>query len=619
RYKSEFLANMSHELRTPLNSMLILSKMLAENPESTLTTKQVEFAETIWSSGADLLALINEILDLSKIESGTMALQISEVPLPSLRDDLDRMFSQIASRKKLDFSILLDTELPAEIHTDPKRLHQLLKNLLSNAFKFTEKGSVEVHIGTYTGPRDFNSEALREAEEVVVFSVQDTGIGIPLDKHKIIFEAFQQVDSNDNRVYGGTGLGLSISREIARLLGGELRLISAPDEGSTFSFYLPKEPPTSMMYSRSGSRRSAQILGAESMAWSTIGGDEPSSGSSVVDSHDDRADIEPGERVHLMIVDEGGRGKALMNTARHQGYKVIATTETETAILLARQYQPAAVTFDMESELIDGTTLLAKLKEEPETRHIPIFMVHPESGGATPVSNLDDALAALKDEHAPEVLLDARLPAEQLLEFSKALAESEAPETWLMLHVGEEGDLEIGFDLVWEFFDAVIVNASGYDHLLATMARVPSRTTYLAEESSETVNSEELQGVTVLVIDDDTRNIFAVRSLLESYGITVVHAENGRDGISTLLEVQDIDVVLMDVMMPIMDGYETIREIRADNRFGQLPIIAVTAKAMKGDREKCLAVGASDYITKPVDARQLMVLLRRWANRALTV
>ncbi|HKP73550.1 MAG TPA: response regulator, partial [Pyrinomonadaceae bacterium] len=384
KYKSEFLANMSHELRTPLNSMLILSRQLSDNKDDNLTPKQVQFAETIHSSGADLLSLINDILDLSKIESGMMGIDISDVAFTDVGEQLDRSFRQVAVDRKLDFAILRDEKLPPSIRTDEKRLQQVLKNLLSNAFKFTEQGSVTLRIESVLPGLKFYQESLNRAERVVAFSVSDTGIGIPTDKQRIIFEAFQQADGTTSRKYGGTGLGLSISREIARLLGGEIRVVSAPGEGSTFTLYLPLAYASPS--SGNGSGHATDITGAAThassapvAAWtSTAISDIEAAMVAASEISDDRNSIFDGERVVLIVEDDLNFARILLDLAREKNFKGVVATRGDAALALARKYKPDAITLDIKLPDRDGWTVLDRLKHDPNTSHIPVHIISGE-------------------------------------------------------------------------------------------------------------------------------------------------------------------------------------------------------------------------------------------------
>jgi CheY-like chemotaxis protein/HAMP domain-containing protein/GAF domain-containing protein len=682
KYKSEFMANMSHELRTPLNSMLILSKMLADNGDANLSPKQVEFAETIYSSGADLLGLINEILDLSKIESGTMAVDISKVPLSNLRDDLERLFWQVGQEKGLEFTIDMTDGLPPYINTDEKRIHQVLKNLLSNAFKFTEKGSVTLRMEKIADRIEFDNEVLNRAETVIAFAVIDTGIGVPADKHRVIFEPFQQADGTTSRKYGGTGLGLSISREFARLLGGEIHLQSTPGEGSTFTLYLPQDyMPTSLV--------TPEQDGMDRYGMPESDGIEETNGvEKILRPHeryeDDRESIEPGDRVILIVEDDTNFAKILLDMAREKGFKGVISTRGETALADAHRYKPDAITLDIQLPGMHGLALLDRLKHDPATRHIPVHIVSvveelPRNrrmgavahlkkpvtretivdslssirgfverteknllvveddenqrmsitelvGGdditITSVGTGEEALEALRQGRFDCTVLDLGLPDMTGFELiGKIRGELGLADLPIVVYTGRDLSAKEAAELN-KLAEAVIVkDVRSIDKLLDETALFLHRVEAdLPEEKRQRLQQlhageGNLVDRKVLIVDDDIRNIFALTSLLESYKMKVMYAESGMEAIEFLKKTPDIDVVLMDVMMPGMDGYETMRTIRKEKKLKSLPIIAVTAKAMKGDREKCIESGASDYITKPVDAEQLLSLLRVWINR----
>jgi HAMP domain-containing protein/CheY-like chemotaxis protein/signal transduction histidine kinase len=699
KYKSEFLANMSHELRTPLNSMLILSRQLAENHETTLTPKQVQFAETIHSSGADLLSLINDILDLSKIESGMMTVEVGEVAFEDITAQLSRSFQQVAQDKGLEFSVERAPELPASVQTDEKRLQQILKNLLSNAIKFTESGSVALRVGVEKRTGHFMQEGLNRADTVIAFAVTDTGIGIPADKQRIIFEAFQQADGTTSRKYGGTGLGLSISREIARLLGGEIRVTSAPGEGSTFTLYLPRNyrtpSPSGPAPSRFGD--GGAMPGGNGGGGNGGGGlvgagveDSVSSfeGVEVGESYvvvDDRNSIQPGERVLLVVEDDPGFAQILLDLAHEKGFKGLLATRGDVALALARKYRPDAITLDIKLPDRDGWTVLDRLKHDPDTSHIPVHIISSgdeqrqraiKMGAFTqlqkPVSREDlasafddiaafvqkgvkrllvvedddaqrmsiveligngdvvttavasggEALAALGGEQFDCMVLDLKLPDmsgfELIERIQNELGQTELP---IIIYTGKELTEKEETQLR-KVADAIIVKeVSSPERLLAETAlflhRVEANLPEPKRRLLEQMHRRDpvLAGKKVLIVDDDVRNIFALTSALESQNMNVVHAENGREAIELLQKTPGIQAVLMDIMMPGMDGYETTAAIREMPRFKSLPIIALTAKAMKADRDKCIEAGASDYISKPLDIDQLLSLLRVWLYR----
>jgi len=708
KYKSEFLANMSHELRTPLNSMLILAKLLSDNVDGNLEVRQVEFARTIHSAGSDLLSLINDILDLSKIESGTMAIDVDELIFTSLQEYVERTFRQVANDKGLDFRIELPNNLPDTMFTDPRRLQQVLKNLLANAFKFTDRGSVVLKIEPAKRGWSFDQDNLNRADQVVAFSVTDTGIGIASGKQKIIFEAFQQADGTTSRKYGGTGLGLSISREIARLLGGEIKVISAPGQGSTFTLFLPRMyvavasagAPTPILPRGNGSGQSSFSVPpggygqpAQRMSYAAAMGSLGIVEAEAVASQpdptlllpsevaDDRAELHPGDRVLLVIEDDAEFAKILRDMAREKGFKTIAALRGDTALALAREYKPDAITLDLRLPVIDGWTVLDRLKHDSRTRHIPVhlisatdegkqralslgaiaFLKKPVTGEAlaealndvkgfverrvknllvveddatqrraiieligngdvvtTAVGSAEECLAELHTKHYDCMVLDLGLPDDNGFDLiEKIKADERLADLPIIIYTGRElsPDEETQLKGV---SDAIIVkSAKSMEQLLDETAlflhRIEANLPEPKRRMLKQIHQSDpvFEGKKVLIVDDDVRNIFALTSMLERYKMNVVYAENGRRGIEILNEAKP-DVVLMDVMMPEMDGYETMREIRKIPHFSALPIIALTAKAMKGDREKCIEAGASDYITKPVETEQLLSLLRVW-------
>ncbi|MCW3797922.1 HAMP domain-containing protein [Sphingomonas sp. BN140010] len=549
KYKSEFLANMSHELRTPLNSLLILSKLLADNQQGNLNDKQVEFARTINSAGSDLLSLINDILDLSKIESGTVSIEVGEMPMVSLKQHMERTFRQLAADKNLDFNVNFDGKLPDAIRTDEKRLQQIVLNLLSNAFKFTARGGVTLDVSCATGGWSPNHPVLRDGDRAIAIAVTDTGIGIPLDKQKLIFEAFQQADGTTSRKYGGTGLGLSISREIARLLGGELQVRSTPGEGSTFTLFVPLE----------AAHADTAPVGASSARYENSGANVPTALPNAFEVQDDRDELGSDPFV-LIVEDDPTFAAILLDLARENGLKGVVSTAGAGTLALARKLKPHAITLDLGLSDIDGFVLLDLLKHDPDTCDVPIHVI----SGA-----------------------DRR---ESVLSMG-AFGVTEKP--------ADQGEL-----------------AKVFRDLLG-QARKGSRKRLAAPRAAPAPVREvpELAGAKMLIVDDDIRNIFSLTSVLESYGVEVLHAERGKEGIAILERTDGIDAALIDIMMPEMDGYETMQQIRSRPQLKDVPLIAVTAKAMKGDRQKCLDAGASDYIAKPVDIDLLLALLRVWVAR----
>jgi len=553
KYKSEFLANMSHELRTPLNSLLILSKLLADNPQGNLNEKQTEFARTIHSAGTDLLNLINDILDLSKIESGTVSIELGDMPMAALKQHMERTFRQLASEKGLSFEVEFDDALPKTIRTDEKRLQQIVLNLLSNAFKFTTQGGVTLKVRPAASGWSASHPVLHDVDEAIEISVSDTGIGIPKAKQRLIFEAFQQADGTTSRKYGGTGLGLSISREIARLLGGELQVRSVPGEGSTFTLYIPR-----------------QSLGGP-LAIPAVALDHAATSDSPVSSSyappDDRDELD-GKPFVVIVEDDATFAGVLLELAHEHGLKGVISSAGSGTVAMVRKMQPSAVTLDLGLSDIDGFVLLDLLRHDPDTAGIPIHVI----SGAEQAS------------HA--------------------------------LTLGASGVIEkpADRDKVGALFKSIAEGASARARRSKQQARRPTRSGRKARSSREPI--PELAGSRILIIDDDIRNIYSLTSVLESHDAKVVHAERGADGIEILRANPGIDVALVDIMMPDMDGYETMRRIREMPEIADVPLVAVTAKAMKGDRQKCLDAGASDYIAKPVDIDLLLALVRVWIGRA---
>ena len=682
KYKSQFLANMSHELRTPLNSLLILSKLLADNPDTNLSDKQVEFARTIHAAGTDLLSLINDILDLSKIESGTVTLEIGEVVLDDLRGHVERTFAQLAQEKGLRFTIEMDQRLPDAIQTDEKRLEQVLNNLLSNAFKFTETGGVTFRLEPATQGWSSGHPVLNAADQVLAFSVADTGIGIPENKQKIIFEAFQQADGTTSRKYGGTGLGLSISREIARLLGGEIRVASAPGEGSTFTLYVPLNFDLASHAEQQASRTAAAVAPTRPIVAS--GSEEGLALLQLHPSMDDRERIRPGDPLVLVIEDDVKFASILIDLTREKGFKVIMANAGGPAMPLARKYRPDAVLLDIGLPDMNGWALLDLLKRDPQTRHIPVHIISAkderrrglamgafaysekpvdreaifaalnkvkgfverhhrkllivEKEGERPgaiaalvgngdvesrsVTTVEEAKEALAGEAFDCMVMDLTHPQPADFELIEGLRAHEGT-AWMPVVVYAAETIapedEARLRRLAETVVLKEVRSSGslLDETALFLHRAVDR---LPEEKRRTLlelrqRDPSLAGKKVLIIDDDFRNIFSLASVLEAHDMTVLHAESGMDGLARLKQTSDVDVVLVDIMMPNMDGYQTIREIRNMPGRQGLPVIAVTAKAMKGDREKCIDAGATDYLAKPVDVDHLVSLLRVWTGR----
>ena len=700
KYKSEFLANMSHELRTPLNSLLILAQQLSDNPEGNLSSKQVEFAKTIHGSGSDLLTLINDILDLSKIESGTVTLDVSEYRFSNLRNYVDRTFRHMAEAKHLGFSVELADNLPTAVMTDTTRLQQVLKNLLSNAFKFTSHGNVSLTISLVTSGWTADHPHLLHADAVLAFSVRDTGVGIPADKLQLIFEAFQQADGSTARKYGGTGLGLSISRELARLLGGEIRVESTVNIGSTFTLYLPYNRAGFINYEQTRQPQPARLappqpqpsalpaptmlLEVEPQPVTSVTLTDPS--NSLVEYAamlDDRGLIVPGDPSVLIVEDDERFAKTLLEFAREKNFKGIVTHRGDSALSLARDYLPSAILLDIDLPDIDGFTVLDRLKRDPSTRHIPVHVMSslrereralrqgaisyinkPVSremlqeefkriqkflmGGKRSLLVVEDdmaqresivgligdsdvrivtaedgkaALEALAQQHFDCMVLDLTLPDisgfDLLDQIGKQQALRDLP---IVIYTAQELSRKEVTKLKRYAKTIVVKDARSPERLLDETALFLHRSQASLPETQRRMLEEihaadgGLAGRKVLIVDDDLRNIFALSSLLERQQMQVLFAENGRDGIEVLEKDPAIEIVLMDIMMPEMDGYDTMRAIRRIPKFKSLPIITLTAKAMKGDRDKCIAAGASDYITKPVDVAQLLSMMRVWLH-----
>jgi len=682
KYKSEFLANMSHELRTPLNSILILSQLLSENKNNVLPEKEAEFAKNIYSSGADLLNLINEILDLSKVESGKMELDIAEVSLDGVFADITSLFSEVAKAKSIDFSIVADEKYirHTTLATDKLRLDQILRNLLSNAFKFTEKGGrVELSTGRPSSHVSFKNVKLTNGGDVIFFMVKDTGIGIPTEKQGIIFEAFQQADGSTKRKYGGTGLGLSICRELASALGGEIYLESKEGEGSSFTLYLPLQYASSQTFpgkkQHSIERKSTKVSEPE-ISYEAPGIDE--------DIADDRHNVNENDKIVLIMEDETSFAKLLVEFVRERHYKGIVAQQGNTGLSYARHYKPDAIILDMKLPVMDGAEVLRQLKNDPALRHIPVQIISGydlkkqgmELGAfdyaRKPISREEfqsafdriedfvkrkfkkllivednelqnkaireligngdvkcfssysgmEAYDMLKKEKFDCTIVDLGLPDMSgfaLLEKIKGDAELNKIPT--IVYTGRDLTKEETSRLNNLANTVVLKTADSHERLLDEtilfLHRVESK---LPKEKQSIIRKlhktdEVLKGKLVLVVDDDIRNIYSLTNVLKEEGMRCLVAENGNAALKALKENPKIDIVLMDVMMPELDGYDATREIRKSMNLQKLPVIALTAKAMKGDRENCLASGMSDYISKPVNIDQLLSLMRVWLYR----
>ena len=663
KYKSEFMANMSHELRTPLNSILLLSRLLAENNSKNLSDEQTEYARVIQNSGQGLLQLIDEILDLSRIESGKLQLEHSIVPVNELLNDMRMLFGPIAKDKGVDLYIVMDEGTPAQLETDKMRLEQILKNLLSNAFKFTQRGSVTLQA---------RSGATRQ--QVIEFVVRDTGIGIAEDKHQLIFEAFQQADGSTRRKYGGTGLGLSISRELSRLLGGEIVLRSQPDQGAEFIVTIPvfkvegvTGDATYGNVMREVRRESGHLTPVFTLS------DAPP------EIPDDRNGLQPDDKVLLIVEDDTFFAQGLLDFSRKKGYKGVVAVSGDTALRMARQYRPTGILLDIQLPVKNGWEVMEELKKDPHTRPIPVhiissFEVKNESlmkGAANFMSkgmafehmdSVFEQIETLLSKNARKVMIveDNMRHAQALAYFLGAhnlridIASTIAQSSEILQQEGihgvilsreagkEESDtlgmirqnpafesipiiVFTGMNIskaeearLRQFADSIVVKtAHSYQRVLDEVSLFLHVVGGEQEKEASNVMSrlgaldEVLKNKTVLIADDDVRNIFSLSKALEQHKMKVLTAMDGQEALG-VAEGNEVDLVLMDMMMPEMDGFEAITRIRRNPKLRHLPIIAVTAKAMAGDRERCIQAGASDYISKPVDIDQLLSLLRIW-------
>ncbi|MDP2089335.1 MAG: response regulator [Flavobacteriaceae bacterium] len=662
KYKSEFLSNMSHELRTPLNSLLILSKDLSENRNKNLDNDQVESAEIIYKSGHDLLILINEVLDLSKIEAGKMSINIERVSLRNFTDGLLRDFKRHAEQKGLKLTSKLDAALPESIRTDPQRLNQILKNFLSNAIKFTEKGSINISIGRYT-------------ESTVVISVSDTGIGIPEEKQMAIFEAFQQADGGTSRKYGGTGLGLSISRELAKLLGAEIKLSSKLNEGSAFSIILPLEihhghEPVRTTLKEPVLFKARTDSNSEYLNYPAL--------------EDDRDTITKDDKAVLVIEDDLKFAAILLKQAYKKGFKCLSAATGEDGLALAVKYIPKAIILDMDLPGINGHKVLHELKANPAVRHIPVHIISVDERsldtikeGAIeylmkPVDKKDleeafnrienfvnrkmknlliieddensrkamckligngdvkcfeagtgkEALTIYKENRFDCIVLDLGLPdmsGFELIHKLENVKDHNIPP--IIIYTGKELTKEENNELQKYAESIIIKGVKSEERLLDETALFLHRTISNLPESKQVIinNLYDKEAVfhskKILLADDDMRNVFALSKILKERGMEIIKAENGKNALEMLDMHTDIDLVLMDIMMPEMDGYEAMKQIRSQRKFKSLPIIALTAKAMKDDKQKCIDAGANDYIAKPVDVERLLSLMRVWLSK----
>ena len=665
KYKSEFLANMSHELRTPLNSILLLSRLMTESKD--LDKQYIEYAEVMQTSGQGLLSLIDEILDLSKIEAGKMTLEIADVSLEEVTSDMEGLFAPVAKEKNLQLKINIELNTSEILHTDKMRLQQILKNLLSNAIKFTSQGHVSLDVSNDTSGKK------------IFFKVTDTGIGIPKDKQGQIFEAFQQADGSTRRKYGGTGLGLSISRELARLLGGEIELSSTEGIGSEFILSLPVDI-----------NKAAELIVKLQEEKSVYPVEEPAEQQKrfIVDRiphaiDDDRGNILQGDKVILIIEDDTSFAKILLDFSRKKNYKGIVAVRGDVGIEMAEHFKPLAIILDIQLPVMDGWQVMEALKSNPETKPIPVhimsslkfkqesllkgavdfinkpfaleqmqeifkklenalsrspkkvLIVEENKQHAKALSyflsannintqiatNVTESIDALQKHEIDCVILDMGVPDKNAYQTLDTIKQNEGLEnlpiivfTGKNLSKGEENRIK-------KYADSIVVKtAYSYQRILDEAGLFLHLVEQKNKQNQQKISGFEglselrniLKAKTVMIADDDVRNIFSLTKALELHGMKVLAAIDGKEALKTLEQNLEVDVVLMDMMMPEMDGYETIREIRARNEYKNVPILAVTAKAMMGDREKCIAVGASDYISKPVDIDQLISLLRVW-------
>ena len=689
KYKSEFLANMSHELRTPLNSILILSQLFEENKSKNLTEKQIESARAIYSSGSDLLNLINEILDLSKVESGKIELILEDVKLKDVVDNTRSLFQNMADDKGLDFTIELAENLPKTVLSDSQRLQQILRNLLSNAFKFTSEGQVALRIAR---PEAEHTPEWLETEEAISFSVIDQGVGIPDEQKLLIFEAFKQADGTTSRNYGGTGLGLSISKELAKLLGGAIYLESTQGEGSMFTVTLPEkqsvprqEGSTADLTSPERIEPGVKVSTANNSSVAKNSASAKAECAEVIQTEtmveDDRNILSPEDKSVLIIEDDAKFARIIRDFARERDFKCIVAENGETGLHFADYYKPSAIILDIGLPGIDGWTVMERLKDNPDLRHIPVhFMSASDSSleamrmGAVgfltkpvsiemvesafsriegiiskPVSKLlvvednkvqrdsilqlisgsdvettavatgNDALAELEKSVYDCVILDLGLPDMSGFTFLEKVSLSETiARVPIIIYTAQDLTREEEQKLNQYAESIIIKGAKSPERLLDESAlflhRVENELPEKQQKMLRMVHDKEalLAEKKVLLVDDDMRNVFALTHVLEEKSMNVVVARNGLEALDKLKENPDVNIVLMDIMMPQMDGYDAMREIRKNRAHDKLPIIALTAKAMKGDRGKCIEAGASDYLAKPVNTDKLLSMMRVW-------
>jgi len=708
KYKSEFLANMSHELRTPLNSLLILAKMLTENKEQNLTERQLESAKIIYNGGNDLLALINDILDLSKVEAGQMTLQIDDVPMAVIENEVRSQFEPLAGEQPFEFKVFVDPDLPASFETDRQRTLQIIKNLLSNAFKFTRQGEVVFRAFKPEGHVQFKQPHLN-SYNCLGFAVVDTGIGIAPQKQRSIFEAFQQADGSTSRDYGGTGLGLTISRDLCALLGGEIQVESEEGSGSTFIIYLPfkndgnhsQRAPLSVNStsfntqapkSHRHSRGLASLACAEPVPESqptlqlkANSGNESFHKNPMTNDviplfiNDDREQIQENSTSVLIVEDDRDFASVLTGIAHEKNYLCLAAGDGKTALQMAQKYQPSAILLDLGLPDIDGLKLLDMFKQDLSTRHIPVhvitgrevlaetltrgavgFLHKPTSAeelhnvfsvfdryltnkdkniliiedddvyrnslkgllehkdvDITEAINGEEGIQLISEREFDCVILDMGLPDMKGSEVLKRLSDNKTkPLPPIIVNTGRDLT-ESEYKELNKYTDDIIVKGTD------SSARLLDEVTLFLHQAEANLPSEQrktlrmlhddgaaLEGHTVLMVDDDLRNTFALSNMLEDKGLEVIVAENGQKALDELEKHPEIELVLMDIMMPVMDGYEAMEKIRAQKKYKDLPIIALTAKAMAEDKSKCLQSGANDYMNKPVDVDKLLSLIK---------
>lgn len=680
KYKSEFMANMSHELRTPLNSLLILSQLLSENKGGNLTAKQIEYAQTIYMSGADLLKMIDEILDLSKVDAGKMEINNEAVHMTEIEAFVQQNFAPVALKKGVELKVHVEDGMPESIITDGHRVKQVLRNLLSNAFKFTSKGSVKVNIEQ--GNPDKFPFFLDRERDYIAFSVVDTGIGIPADKTDLIFEAFQQVDGTTSRKYGGTGLGLSISRELARLLGGAINVESEEGKGSSFTLYLPSErmisPAEQEAAATTQTPNSELLIDKSFVAPKQV---KEVKVNSSVKIEDDRDQIGPTDKVLLIIEDDDKFAKILLDMARGRGFKALVALQGDVGLKMAQSYSPDAIILDIQLPVMDGWSVLGELKSSAVTRHIPVHVVsvvdevkqglmmgaiaylkkpssrealegafsHIESYAEqsvkhllivedddiqrhsiielighddvsiTAVSTGQEALEKLRTQHYDCMVLDLMLTDMTGFDLLDQIRDDEKlVDLPIIIYTGKELDSKEETRLRKYAESIIIKDVKSPERLLDETTLFLHRVEANLPEDKRKIlqklhNKEVLfDGKKIMLVDDDIRNVFALSSVLEGYNMEVTFAENGREALELLEANPDYDLVLMDMMMPEMDGYEAMRRLRQMPQFEKMPIIALTAKAMKEDRAKCIEAGASDYMKKPIQTEQLLSLMRVW-------